>query len=191
MRLSLIGSGPFYISKHLVPTHPPNVPHFYDHILDKCKFSYFCSSTAPRYQTSFCRYLKFCGVARGEGCQFINLCRYTIYFPAINPKVSIEVFLFSAFSLFSVLFHFKSKYELWSSWERETLGQFEECFHFLTFLQFPGWLAQGDEITRAIIYFLLFDLFYLFVLSRLVVTRRENTRPTFLLFDLFYLLFAF
>ena len=50
-------------------------------------FWYLRLSIAPRYQTWFGRYLKFCGLAWGEGYRFINLCQYSIYFPAINPKV--------------------------------------------------------------------------------------------------------
>ena len=52
---------------------------------------FFCKS--PKIWNIILQVLNSCGIAWGEGCyQFINLCRYTIYFPAINLKVSIKFF---------------------------------------------------------------------------------------------------
>ena len=67
----------------------------------------------------------------------------------------------------------------------KALGKFEECFHFLTFLQLLGCLVQGNESTRAIIYFFIFDLFHLLFASRLLGTRRQEYMRHYLLFLIF------
>ena len=86
--------GPFYISKHFVPTHLFQMFGIFTttYSINVFMNSVFLFGNSPKISNIILQIFEILRYSLRWRLPFINLCRYTIYFLAINPKVSITFF---------------------------------------------------------------------------------------------------